>query len=97
MITHSLIELIGNTPLLDISPVVPEGGARLLAKLEGMNPGGSIKDRPALAMIEKAEAEGLLKPGMTGHGKITCCERSIFHLITRRLVRYIRVEFWSWW
>ncbi len=65
MITYSLVELIGNTPLLDLSPIVPEGGARLLAKLEMCNPGGSIKDRPALAMITAAEEQGLIKPGMT--------------------------------
>jgi len=65
MITTSLIELIGNTPLLDLTPSLGEGHARLLVKLEMYNPGGSIKDRPALAMIEAAEAKGLLKPGMT--------------------------------
>jgi len=65
MITYSLMELIGNTPLLDLSPIVPKGGARLLAKLEMCNPGGSIKDRPALAMITAAEEKGLIKPGMT--------------------------------
>jgi len=65
MIVKSAIELIGNTPLIDISPMVPPGGARLIAKCEWFNPGGSIKDRPALAMIEAAEREGLLKTGMT--------------------------------
>ena len=65
MITYSLVELIGNTPLMDLSPMVPEGGARLLVKLEMYNPGGSIKDRPALSMITAAEEAGLLKPGMT--------------------------------
>jgi len=65
MIVSSIMELIGNTPLLDISHMAGEGAARVLVKLEMMNPGGSIKDRPALAMIEDAERAGLLKPGMT--------------------------------
>jgi len=65
MITHSLIELIGKTPLLELTPGLEEGHARLLAKLEMCNPGGSIKDRPALAMVEAAEREGHLRPGMT--------------------------------
>lgn len=64
-IVNSLIDLIGQTPMLDISALVPKGGARLLLKLEMMNPGGSIKDRPALAMIEAGEASGDLKPGGT--------------------------------
>lgn len=65
MITRSVIELIGNTPLLDVSSLTKPGSARVLAKLEMYNPGGSIKDRPALAMIEAAEKKGELKPGMT--------------------------------
>jgi cysteine synthase len=64
-VVKSLIDLIGDTPMLDISHMVPEGGADLYLKLEMMNPGGSIKDRPALAMIEAAEACGDLKPGCT--------------------------------
>lgn len=55
-----LAESIGNTPLVDISALVDKPGVRLLAKLEGSNPGGSIKDRPALYMIEKAEESGEL-------------------------------------
>ena len=62
---QSIVELIGNTPLLDLSPVVPDDHAAVYAKLEMCNPGGSIKDRPALAMIMAAEHDGLLKPGMT--------------------------------
>ena len=61
MICHSLIELIGRTPMLEI----PVGDARLLLKLERFNPGGSVKDRTALAMIEDAEQRGLLKAGGT--------------------------------
>ena len=58
-------DLIGNTPIFDLSSMSGNGHARLLAKLEFFNPGGSIKDRPALAMIEAAERKGDLKPGMT--------------------------------
>lgn len=61
MICHSLVELIGHTPMLEI----PVGDARLLLKLERFNPGGSVKDRTALAMIEDAEQRGLLKTGGT--------------------------------
>jgi len=58
------IDYIGNTPMFDLSSMVQETGAHLYAKLEFMNPGGSIKDRPALAMILDAEKRGLLQPGM---------------------------------
>ena len=61
MIYQSLIELIGHTPMLEI----PVGNARLLLKLERFNPGGSVKDRTALAMIEDAEQCELLKTGGT--------------------------------
>ena len=64
-VVSSILDLVGNTPLLDLSRILPEGSARVLAKLEMYNPGGSIKDRPAMAMIEAAERDGLLKPGMT--------------------------------
>jgi cysteine synthase B len=56
----TLAELVGNTPLVDISALLNKPGVRILAKLEGSNPGGSIKDRPALYMIEKAEQSGEL-------------------------------------
>jgi cysteine synthase len=59
----SVLDLIGNTPLVDVSPLSPSPGVRILAKLEGQNPGGSVKDRAAKAMIEEAEKEGLLAPG----------------------------------
>ena len=58
MIVQNLIELIGHTPMLEIQP-------GLLLKLERFNPGGSVKDRTALAMIEDAEKSGMLKPGAT--------------------------------
>ncbi len=60
----NLLQSIGNTPLVELRRIRPASGARLLVKLEGANPGGSVKDRPALCMIERAEAEGRLKPGV---------------------------------
>jgi cysteine synthase B len=59
----NLLESIGNTPLVQFSRIGPERGARILAKLEGHNPGGSVKDRPALWMIQRAEEQGRLVPG----------------------------------
>ncbi|MDI7269075.1 MAG: cysteine synthase family protein [Myxococcota bacterium] len=59
----SLLESIGNTPLVELRRIRPERGGRILAKLEGANPGGSVKDRPALWMIERAERDGRLTPG----------------------------------
>ena len=61
----SVLDLIGNTPLVDISALSPNPDVRILIKLEGQNPGGSVKDRIALAMIEAAEADGTLQPGAT--------------------------------
>jgi cysteine synthase B len=58
-----LLQSIGNTPLVELRRVKPEKSARILVKLEGSNPGGSVKDRPALYMIERAEKDGRLKPG----------------------------------
>lgn len=60
-IVHSVEELIGQTPLIEVERTA--SGGRLLAKLEYLNPAGSIKDRCALSMIDKAEEDGLLKPG----------------------------------
>jgi len=59
------LELIGCTPLVRLNSVTPPGGAHIYLKLESMNPGGSVKDRIALAMIEDAEKRGVLKPGST--------------------------------
>jgi cystathionine beta-synthase len=61
----TLLELVGNTPLVRLQRIVPEGSATVLAKLEYLNPGGSIKDRIAITMVERAEREGKLKPGGT--------------------------------
>lgn len=60
---QSVLDLIGNTPLVDVSSLSPNAEARILIKLEGQNPGGSVKDRIALAMIEAAEKDGRLEPG----------------------------------
>jgi len=62
-IAHSVLERIGNTSLLQLHNIVPEGHARVLIKLESENPTGSMKDRMALAMVEAAEKDGRLKPG----------------------------------
>ena len=59
------LELIGGTPLVKLNNVIPENGANIYAKLEFFNPGGSVKDRIALAMVEDAEEKGILKPGST--------------------------------
>ncbi len=64
MIYNNLIELIGHTPILKLQKITAKSGAEVFVKLEGMNPGGSVKDRAALGMIEAAEKEGLLRPGM---------------------------------
>lgn len=59
----SILDLIGNTPLVDISQLSPNPSSRILAKLESQNPGGSVKDRVALAMVLDAEKQGVLVPG----------------------------------
>ena len=64
-VSESLIDLIGNTPLVRLNRTGRHLRCHLLAKLEYLNPGGSVKDRPALAMIRAAEAEGLLHRGST--------------------------------
>lgn len=63
MIYNGAIELIGNTPILKVKSMVDENCADVYVKLEKFNPGGSVKDRAALGMIEKAEKEGILKEG----------------------------------
>jgi len=61
----SILDLIGNTPLVDVSSLSPNAAVRILVKLEGQNPGGSVKDRIALSMVEEAEKDGRLAPGDT--------------------------------
>ena len=61
----SVLDLIGNTPIVDVSALSPNPNVRILGKMEGQNPGGSVKDRIALAMVQEAEADGTLTPGKT--------------------------------
>ena len=61
----SVIDCIGDTPVVDVSALSPNPAVRILAKLEGQNPGGSVKDRVARSMIEAAEADGTLRSGTT--------------------------------
>ena len=63
MIYNGAIELIGKTPILRVTNMIDENSADVYVKLEKLNPGGSVKDRAALGMIERAEKEGLLKDG----------------------------------
>ena len=63
--SESALGAIGNTPVVKLRRVVPEGSASVYVKLEYFNPTGSYKDRMAKTMIEQAEARGTLKPGMT--------------------------------
>lgn len=64
-LVQSITDLIGDTPLVRLNRVVPEGSAEIYVKLEYQNPGASVKDRIAISMIEVAEQEGILKPGDT--------------------------------
>src|SRR5205809_1522849 len=61
----TILELVGDTPIVRLERLSPLGHARILAKLEYLNPGGSVKDRISLSMIEEAERDGRLKPGGT--------------------------------
>jgi [CysO sulfur-carrier protein]-thiocarboxylate-dependent cysteine synthase len=88
-VSGSVLELIGNTPLVDITELSPNPAVRILIKLEGQNPGGSVKDRIALSMIEEAEKEGILEPGQiliepssgnTGIGMALVCRLKGYHL-----------------
>jgi cystathionine beta-synthase len=65
MILENVLGAIGRTPIVRLRRVVPEGCAEVVAKLEFFSPGGSIKDRAALSMIDDAEARGVLRPGDT--------------------------------
>ena len=64
-IVQNITQVIGNTPLVRLNRVVPEGSAEVYVKLEYQNPGASVKDRIAISMIEQAEKDGKLKPGDT--------------------------------
>lgn len=89
-VAGSVLELIGNTPVLQLKRLSKENDAALFVKMENFNPGGSIKDRPGLYMIEKAEAEGKLKQGSviveatsgnTGIGLAMAAAIKAYHLI----------------
>jgi len=64
-VAEQITELVGETPVLHLRKIVPPNSADVYAKLEYLNPGGSIKDRAALGMIQRAEEDGLLRPGAT--------------------------------
>jgi cysteine synthase A len=64
-IASSVLDLVGGTPLVRLNRLPKPGGATVLAKMESINPGGSVKDRIAVAMIEDAERSGALRPGAT--------------------------------
>ncbi len=64
-IASSVLDLVGRTPLVRLARLSPPGGATIVGKLESKNPGGSVKDRPALAMVEAAEKAGTLTAGAT--------------------------------
>ena len=64
-LVRNALELIGDTPLVQLQRIPRRGSAQILGKLESLNPGGSVKDRIALAMIDEAERSGRLKPGDT--------------------------------
>ena len=64
-VVDDITELVGETPLLKLKRIVPAGSADVFAKLEYLNPGGSVKDRAAIGIIRRAEQEGRLKPGGT--------------------------------
>jgi len=85
----SVLDLIGDTPLVDVSALSPNPAVRILVKLEGANPGGSVKDRIALSMVEEAEKDGRLAPGdtlleptsgNTGIGLALVCRVKGYHL-----------------
>jgi cysteine synthase len=64
-VAEEITEIVGETPILHLKRMSPPGGAELYAKLEYLNPGGSIKDRAAIGIIRRAEQEGKLRPGAT--------------------------------
>jgi cysteine synthase B len=106
-VAHSLLDLVGNTPLVELPRLSPKPGVRLYAKLEGQNPTGSIKDRVALAMVDAAQLEPgqeLLEPtsGNTGISlalvarlkgyRLTCVMPENVTEERRRLLRYYGAE-----
>lgn len=89
-VVDSVLDLVGETPIVRLRKLSPEGGATIWGKCEHLNPGGSVKDRICLAMIEAAEADGRLKPGETiveptsgntGIGLALVCARKGYKLV----------------
>lgn len=89
-IYSSILDLIGRTPMVKLASLSPSDGASIAAKVESFNPGGSIKDRVALSMIDDAEKKGAIKPGATiveptsgntGIGLAMVCAVKGYHLI----------------
>jgi len=64
-VSDDITKLVGDTPMLQLKKLVPSGSAEIFVKLEYLNPGGSVKDRAAIGLIERAEREGKLRPGGT--------------------------------
>src|SRR5579863_4252414 len=64
-VAENITELVGETPMLHLGRLVPKGAGEVYAKLEYLNPGGSVKDRAAIGMIRRAEQQGLLRAGGT--------------------------------
>ena len=90
MLYESILQTVGRTPMVRLNNMVPPGSAEVYVKLESFNPTHSIKDRAALAMIEEAERDGRLRPGMcvveptsgnTGIGLAMVCAAKRYHLI----------------
>ncbi len=65
-VARSVLELIGETPMVEVSQLSPNPNVRFVVKLEGRNPAGSVKDRVALSLVEQAESDGILEPGRPG-------------------------------
>jgi cysteine synthase A len=89
-VVDSVLDLVGETPVVRLRKLSPEGGATIWGKCEHLNPGGSVKDRICLAMIRAAEADGRLKPGdtiveptsgNTGIGLALVCARKGYKLV----------------
>jgi cysteine synthase A len=89
-VVDSVLDLVGETPVVRLRKLSPEGGATIWGKCEHLNPGGSVKDRICLAMIEAAEAQGRLKSGdtlveptsgNTGIGLALVCARKGYNLV----------------
>jgi cysteine synthase A len=89
-VVDSVLDLVGETPVVRLRKLSPEGGATIWGKCEHLNPGGSVKDRICLAMIEAAEAQGRLRPGdtiveptsgNTGIGLALVCARKGYSLV----------------